>query len=246
MLFLPRFVFAQVSSFLCLFLPRSVPAQVCSCAVLSVQLSLTVSVCLCLCVCVSLSPPFSSFLSLSLSRSVCLSLCPHASVFMSVCCCVCALFTKNWVPPPPPPPPFFFYLFFFFYKTVFSGPVLSANLHGTKTDLGKNKSRQNGPWQKKKKKKKRTEKQANTHIGSNHVRACSVCPLSVCPRVNTSWFHYRTEEGSVRTSEFTDEMDELFFWIDETENILGSTLKLDPQYLTDLLEKVKVRCYIWL
>ena len=48
------------------------------------------------------------------------------------------------------------------------------------------------------------------------------------------------EEGSVKTSEFTDEMDELFFWIDETENILGSTLKLDPQYLSDLLEKVKV------
>ena len=44
----------------------------------------------------------------------------------------------------------------------------------------------------------------------------------------------------MKTSEFTDEMDELFFWIDETENILGSTLKLDPQYLSDLLEKVKV------
>ncbi|XP_070191463.1 dystrophin-like isoform X2 [Littorina saxatilis] len=51
----------------------------------------------------------------------------------------------------------------------------------------------------------------------------------------------RVEVSSVKTSDFTDEMDELFFWIDETENILGSTLKLDPVYLTDLLEKVKDR-----
>ncbi|KAK7483286.1 hypothetical protein BaRGS_00025453, partial [Batillaria attramentaria] len=51
----------------------------------------------------------------------------------------------------------------------------------------------------------------------------------------------RPEEGSVKTSEFTDDMDELFFWIDETENILGSTLKLDTQYLSELLEKVKDR-----
>ena len=36
-------------------------------------------------------------------------------------------------------------------------------------------------------------------------------------------------------------MDDLFFWIDETENILSSTLTLDPQFLHDLLEKVKDR-----
>ncbi|XP_076445085.1 dystrophin-like isoform X2 [Babylonia areolata] len=51
----------------------------------------------------------------------------------------------------------------------------------------------------------------------------------------------RTEDGSVRTSVFTDEMDDLFFWIDETENILASSLKLDTEYLSDLLEKVKDR-----
>ncbi|XP_076466610.1 dystrophin-like isoform X3 [Babylonia areolata] len=49
------------------------------------------------------------------------------------------------------------------------------------------------------------------------------------------------EDGSVKTSEFADDMDELFFWIDETENILGSTLKMDAQYLTELLEKVRDR-----
>lgn len=38
-------------------------------------------------------------------------------------------------------------------------------------------------------------------------------------------------------------MDELFFWIDETENILTSKLTLDTQYLADLLEKVKVELY---
>ncbi|XP_025099293.1 dystrophin-like isoform X3 [Pomacea canaliculata] len=51
----------------------------------------------------------------------------------------------------------------------------------------------------------------------------------------------RSEEGSVKTSDFTDDMDELFFWIDETENILTSKLTLDTQYLADLLEKVKDR-----
>ncbi|KAL8624968.1 hypothetical protein ACOMHN_039855 [Nucella lapillus] len=49
------------------------------------------------------------------------------------------------------------------------------------------------------------------------------------------------DEASVRTSDFTEDMDELFFWIDETENMLGSTLKMEANYLTELLEKVKDR-----
>ncbi|XP_067674722.1 dystrophin-like isoform X3 [Haliotis asinina] len=53
--------------------------------------------------------------------------------------------------------------------------------------------------------------------------------------------HDRIDEGSVKTSEFTDDMDELFFWIDETENILSSTIRPDEEYLEDLLEKVKDR-----
>lgn len=52
---------------------------------------------------------------------------------------------------------------------------------------------------------------------------------------------YRGVDGDSLTNEFTEEMDELHVWLDETENIIGSTLHpLDEQALADLLEKVKV------
>ena len=35
-------------------------------------------------------------------------------------------------------------------------------------------------------------------------------------------------------------MDEIFFWIDETENILNSSIRPDEEYLEELMEKVKV------
>jgi len=44
----------------------------------------------------------------------------------------------------------------------------------------------------------------------------------------------------VRTSCFTFDMDELFFWIDETENILSTFVILEEDGLEELLEKMKV------
>lgn len=54
----------------------------------------------------------------------------------------------------------------------------------------------------------------------------------------------RTKEHSVEPTEFTYEMDDLFSWIDETENILGSSLQPNTLYLEALLEKVKVSSFI--
>ena len=56
------------------------------------------------------------------------------------------------------------------------------------------------------------------------------------------YLHYcsRLENASVNTSDFVDEMDEIFFWIDETENILNSSIRPDEEYLEELMEKVKV------
>ncbi|CAG5117360.1 unnamed protein product, partial [Candidula unifasciata] len=51
----------------------------------------------------------------------------------------------------------------------------------------------------------------------------------------------RTKEHSVEPTEFTYEMDDLFSWIDETENIIGSSLHPNTLYLEALLEKVKDR-----
>ncbi|GFR63471.1 dystrophin [Elysia marginata] len=48
------------------------------------------------------------------------------------------------------------------------------------------------------------------------------------------------KENSVEPSEFTTEMDDLFSWIDEAENILASSLRPDLHYLEALLEKIKV------
>ena len=39
---------------------------------------------------------------------------------------------------------------------------------------------------------------------------------------------------------FTDDMDEMFFWIDETETIISTPLQPDQSYLEDLLEKIRV------
>ena len=51
----------------------------------------------------------------------------------------------------------------------------------------------------------------------------------------------RIEDGCVPTVEFTEEMDELFFWLDETENIINSNVKpADDEAIEDLLQKVKV------
>ena len=51
---------------------------------------------------------------------------------------------------------------------------------------------------------------------------------------------FSLEQASVKTSEFTEDMDELFFWIDETENILSTPLQPDQAALEDLLEKMRV------
>ena len=39
---------------------------------------------------------------------------------------------------------------------------------------------------------------------------------------------------------FTDDMDEMFFWIDETETIISTPLQPDQSYLENLLEKIRV------
>ncbi|KAL3882693.1 hypothetical protein ACJMK2_029006, partial [Sinanodonta woodiana] len=49
------------------------------------------------------------------------------------------------------------------------------------------------------------------------------------------------EAEGVKTSEFTEDMDELFFWLDETENILGTTLQPEEVFMEEVLEKVKDR-----
>ncbi|KAL5009782.1 hypothetical protein ScPMuIL_012087 [Solemya velum] len=53
--------------------------------------------------------------------------------------------------------------------------------------------------------------------------------------------HDRLEDESVKTNDFTDEMDEMFFWIDETENILATSFRPDEELLEELLEKIKDR-----
>ena len=56
------------------------------------------------------------------------------------------------------------------------------------------------------------------------------------------WFSFSTrfEQASVKTSEFTDEMDEMFFWIHETENIITTPLQPEEAMLEDLLERMRV------
>ena len=55
-----------------------------------------------------------------------------------------------------------------------------------------------------------------------------------------SIFRFDSDISSVRTSEFTEDMDELFFWIDDTENILTTFVTLEEDALEDFLEKLKV------
>ena len=51
----------------------------------------------------------------------------------------------------------------------------------------------------------------------------------------------RLENGCMATVEFTEEMDELFCWLDETEHIINSNVTpADREAIDDLLKKVKV------
>lgn len=49
------------------------------------------------------------------------------------------------------------------------------------------------------------------------------------------------DDASVKTSEFTDDMDELFLWVDETENFLSIPLEQGEEKLEESLEKFKER-----
>ena len=52
----------------------------------------------------------------------------------------------------------------------------------------------------------------------------------------------RFDEHVPTTSEFADEMDELLFWLDETEGVLETGLRpADDLHLEGILEKIKVR-----
>uniref|UniRef100_A0A0B7BMN7 Dystrophin n=1 Tax=Arion vulgaris TaxID=1028688 RepID=A0A0B7BMN7_9EUPU len=51
----------------------------------------------------------------------------------------------------------------------------------------------------------------------------------------------RIRETSVEPSDFSQEMDDLFSWIDETEEIIESNLRPNSLYLEALLDKVKAR-----
>lgn len=53
------------------------------------------------------------------------------------------------------------------------------------------------------------------------------------------YFDFSSAE-SMKTSDFSTEMDELFLWIDETENVLASYVTLDEKCLDETLEKIKV------
>lgn len=53
------------------------------------------------------------------------------------------------------------------------------------------------------------------------------------------YFDFSSAE-SMKTSDFSTEMDELFLWIDETENVLASYVTLDEKSLDETLEKIKV------
>ncbi|XP_063403799.1 dystrophin-like isoform X1 [Mytilus trossulus] len=63
----------------------------------------------------------------------------------------------------------------------------------------------------------------------------------VCSTVVDRHDRLDSDISSVRTSEFTEDMDELFFWIDETENILSTFVTLEEDALEELLEKLKDR-----
>ncbi|CAG5122951.1 unnamed protein product, partial [Candidula unifasciata] len=53
--------------------------------------------------------------------------------------------------------------------------------------------------------------------------------------------HKNSENKDVTTqpADFSQEMDDLYSWIDETENLIGSSLRPSSLYLEDLLEKIK-------
>lgn len=58
------------------------------------------------------------------------------------------------------------------------------------------------------------------------------------------YFDFSSAE-SMKTSDFSTEMDELFLWIDETENVLASYVTLDEKSLDETLEKIKVWKFVY-
>lgn len=60
----------------------------------------------------------------------------------------------------------------------------------------------------------------------------------------TSAFYFlllhRYDNESIKTSEFTDDMDELFLWIDEAENLLSIPLIQGEENLVETYDKFKV------
>ena len=51
----------------------------------------------------------------------------------------------------------------------------------------------------------------------------------------------RFDEHIPTTTEFAEEMDELLFWLDETENILDTNVRpAHETFMEDMLEKIKV------
>ena len=51
----------------------------------------------------------------------------------------------------------------------------------------------------------------------------------------------RFDEHVPTTTEFAEEMDELLFWLDETENILDTNVRpAHETFMEDMLEKIKV------
>ncbi len=52
---------------------------------------------------------------------------------------------------------------------------------------------------------------------------------------------FRFNSDTMQTAEFTEEMDDLFFWLDEAESFVNMTPRpADEENLEDLLDKVKV------
>ena len=48
----------------------------------------------------------------------------------------------------------------------------------------------------------------------------------------------------MQTAEFTEEMDDLFTWLDDVDNILNTAIRrADDEFLEDLLDRVKVSTY---
>ncbi|KAK6187729.1 hypothetical protein SNE40_005688 [Patella caerulea] len=59
----------------------------------------------------------------------------------------------------------------------------------------------------------------------------------------TNVFRKKLGVGQIanQSTEFTDNMDEIFFLIDDTENVISSPLRPESQYLEDLLDRLKIK-----